>query len=965
VSVSASGLVQAVRPGSATVTVSAGAFSASAGVTVLGETIPGNAGAALEGALQTRAFLARAEDYSLGHPDLAGGYLSFNTLILVFQVGTTVGQANAVVAPLQAEIVGSVPGVPGQTPGMLVLRLPTSTHAQMEATLAALRASPLVRTAVQDGLVPAASVPRSGPATPATWAWESSPSGGNYGLELIRAPQMWNLSAALRKSGAPKTVVGVLDRGFKPAHADLSYRANLTPSGPTPHDTLLDHGTHVAGTIAARFDNDDGIVGTTPFADLVVQPVAPPTGAIAAFQQAVMSLTQSDFQLRGLILHSSRPQVINISLQIAFCQWKVPVDSDISAAAQAFATTRGKLVSDLLANLDAGGYHPLLIVAAGNCAGKQAKWESTWANAAIVHGAMNIVVVESVANAPGSTGGASLSSFSNVSGHVSGPGGGGGTPVVSTAASSPYLGLSGTSMASPHVAGLAAYLWTVDPQLLPGQIRGLLLNQGNTVAVAGGAARRVDAFSTMLDIDRLRGNDRVLKMLVDVDDGSLDGNGRADENGGSITDEDVDADGGPGDGVIDMSDFRRFRDWLLQTENPGGLALDGGAQHGKKDLNGDGQVGTAAQENLYPRGDFNGDGRLHRTATTPARGFTTDVTDLQVLQKLFVDPNYQAAQLSGLLDSGDLTIDVVSCLARPNAVRIATSIRPKGTTAAAQSRSQTVSLPRAVFTAAVIANGYTARAEAFDGANVSLGSSEKDFVLTLGGDAVWKPACADAGTISQLRVQGAVQVVSKRSRPAFEGCDHSPQLPTTIPAPVTGAIGPIACVTESDPTGFSAGVTGEQHYTTSSNNSIPLTLTANGHMTASINSDGNWGLQAYGSSVMNVEFRVSGGSIKLDITGTIEGVMANPLANVQAYTYCDAGANEEGTDWEAGRPTISGPWLPTSRQFTFSRILTPEDHSVSCGAYIFVSENASGPPALVNVSGSARFNYTLRLSPAP
>src|SRR6185295_6520444 len=97
--------------------------------------------------------------------------------------------------------------------------------------------------------------------------------------------------------------------------------------------------------------------------------------------------------------------------------------------------------------------------------------------------------------------------------------------------------LSGTSIATPHAAALAAYLWCLDPGLSPDQVREALTSSGNCVPVpagpAGGAAgrERIDAFAAVMDIDRLRGNKNLQRALVDVDDGShYDGNARLDHD---------------------------------------------------------------------------------------------------------------------------------------------------------------------------------------------------------------------------------------------------------------------------------------------------------------------------------------------------------------------------------------------------------------------------------------------------
>jgi hypothetical protein len=56
--------------------------------------LPGEVDDPVEEAIPSAEFVPREEDYSEDHPDLAGVGISFNTLVLVFEMGTTVGEAN-------------------------------------------------------------------------------------------------------------------------------------------------------------------------------------------------------------------------------------------------------------------------------------------------------------------------------------------------------------------------------------------------------------------------------------------------------------------------------------------------------------------------------------------------------------------------------------------------------------------------------------------------------------------------------------------------------------------------------------------------------------------------------------------------------------------------------------------------------------------------------------------------------
>ncbi len=89
-----------------------------------------------------------------------------------------------------------------------------------------------------------------------------------YGIDMVGAPQVWS------KTKGAGAVVAVLDSGISMYHPD---RANVIASTSfVPDEEVEDfdgHGTHTSGTVAAA-DNDIGVVGVAPEADLLIAKVA-------------------------------------------------------------------------------------------------------------------------------------------------------------------------------------------------------------------------------------------------------------------------------------------------------------------------------------------------------------------------------------------------------------------------------------------------------------------------------------------------------------------------------------------------------------------------------------------------------------------------------------------------------------------------------------------------------------------
>ena len=261
----------------------------------------------------------------------------------------------------------------------------------------------------------------------------------------IRAEQAWE-----RNTGAG-VVVGVIDSGVN-RHADLA--ANMLPgwdfaqndNDPSdPTSSAGYHGTHVAGTVAAVTNNGVGVAGTAPNAKILpVRVFDGPRGSSAAIINGITWAVGGS--VPGVPANANPADVINLSLG---SQNPATCDNGTRDALN-FAISRGTIV----------------VVAAGN--------SNADANTYTLNNCTSVISVGSVTN----TG--ARSSFSNYGARVdvAAPG----SAIVSTingfnGANNQYGSASGTSMAAPHVAGVAALVQSAaSTPLTQAQMATLLKN---------------------------------------------------------------------------------------------------------------------------------------------------------------------------------------------------------------------------------------------------------------------------------------------------------------------------------------------------------------------------------------------------------------------------------------------------------------------------------------------------------
>ncbi|MFQ3206028.1 MAG: serine protease [Glaciecola sp.] len=241
-----------------------------------------------------------------------------------------------------------------------------------------------------------------------------------YGIPMVQANQLAQNNQSARR-------VCVIDTGFNLGHPDLGDQNNGV-TGQANNDQVGNwfndgngHGTHVAGTISA-LANNEGVVGVYPGVDLHVVKIFNDQGDFTFASDIITGIQQCA---------DAGSNIVNMSL-------------GGGGSSTAERNAMQGFVDDGI----------MLVAAAGNSG------NSTLSYPASYDAVISVAAVDSAENI------ASYSQF-NSQVEIAGPG----TAVESTWPINTYNTISGTSMATPHVAGAAALVWSFFPSCSNEQIR--------------------------------------------------------------------------------------------------------------------------------------------------------------------------------------------------------------------------------------------------------------------------------------------------------------------------------------------------------------------------------------------------------------------------------------------------------------------------------------------------------------
>jgi thermitase len=254
-----------------------------------------------------------------------------------------------------------------------------------------------------------------------------------WGPAKIEANIAWDT-----QKGDSTILVAVVDTGIYYDHSDLAE--NYVPLG---YDWVNDdsdpdddhgHGTHCAGIIAATINNSLGISGIAQ-------------ARIMAEKGFSSNGIGYEDDLANAIIHAT-----DQGANIISCSWGGSTDSQLIHDAVEYATNAGALV----------------IAAAGNTGTKEKIYPAAYPE----------VIAVTATNKNDKP--ASFTTYGDWV-DLAAPG----TNIYSTYLRNNYRSLSGTSMACPHVAGVAALVWSQYPTMNNEQVRSQLIYTADDLGAAG------------------------------------------------------------------------------------------------------------------------------------------------------------------------------------------------------------------------------------------------------------------------------------------------------------------------------------------------------------------------------------------------------------------------------------------------------------------------------------------------
>lgn len=289
-----------------------------------------------------------------------------------------------------------------------------------------------------------------------------------WGLTDINAANAWEFT-----TGSSSVRVGVIDSGIN-AHIDfennLQTGYDFYNNNSLTTDNIGGHGTHVAGIIGAYGNNSLGISGVSQRVTLVpLQTAYDTTGSGSHYTGDVVEAITYARNLWGT---EQQISILNYSIS------QFGINTTVLSAVQNFpglfvwsAGNNGENV-DEYADSAKFNLSNLISVGAINSSAQRAGFSNYGANSVSIY-------------APG-------------------------VSILSTVSTNSYEYWDGTSMAAPHVTGVAALMLSANPDLPASEIKKMILNTADTITISvpngsGGTiaqtVRKLNAYDAVKSVD--------------------------------------------------------------------------------------------------------------------------------------------------------------------------------------------------------------------------------------------------------------------------------------------------------------------------------------------------------------------------------------------------------------------------------------------------------------------------------
>ncbi|MGN1164957.1 MAG: S8 family serine peptidase [Lachnospiraceae bacterium] len=387
----------------------------------------------------------------------AGSALEYadNQLLITVTAGTQKEQVEAIIAPYQAKIVGYIDAT-----NIYQIQFEKGySKTELEEIGEELEKNP----EISDSSINAVFNTDISAVYPDDTKWKNEwgdayPKGNNWGMEAIHAPEAWDYKDSLSSVN-----VGIYDNVFVD-HEDLQFEKVWLNANPDDVEHNF-HGNHVSGTISAGFDNGRGVCGVAPNAKLYG----------TSFESAESKYDTSTMALMAAftyLIHQEKCKVINLSigwdkLTIAASE----NDQDAKDVIEDQAEILGNYLQKLLDISSSNDF--IICKAAGN--ENDDEDHPVYADD-LICSIQNpdirdrIIVVGAAKNLK--NGNYQIADFSNCGERVDvvAPG----VDIYSTGLPNKYPKKKGTSMATPHVSGIAALCFGANPSLSGAQVKEII-----------------------------------------------------------------------------------------------------------------------------------------------------------------------------------------------------------------------------------------------------------------------------------------------------------------------------------------------------------------------------------------------------------------------------------------------------------------------------------------------------------